>query len=136
MKSLRVTDLFGSVGPLETVHCVSSPLGVLICMAEIAGIGGSVFHGKIRTGDSNTVVPAIVNAHISLFRHMALHALSPLGSGLMKMVGGGVKTGGVFLIGHMTTGTELIGVGVQFHGMRIVAVDTFDPLMKHFTLDI
>ena len=54
----------------------------------------------------------------------------------MEMMGRGVKASRVFIIGHMTTRAQLIGVSMEFNSMRIMTINALNSLMKHFTLDV
>ena len=67
---------------------------------------------------------------------MAFHALCSLRAGLMKVMIGRVKSSGILLIRNVATGTQLVRVCVEFYGVRIMTINAFNSLMKHFTLDV
>ena len=47
-----------------------------------------------------------------------------------------VKPGGILLIWDMATGTKLISVCMKFYCMWVMAIDTANSFMVHFTLNI
>ena len=90
----------------------------------------------VRTGNSNAMITTIVYTHVGFVRHMTFHALCSLAARLMKVMIRRIEPSRIFLIWNMTSGTELVGVVVQFNGVGIMAINTADSLVEHLTLHI
>ena len=105
------------------------PIGALIGMAGVAGVGRAELRARRRTRDAEGVIAPDMNLHIGPLRHMAGDASSgrrALGVTMMPR-----------LIEHrlrMTLGAQSIALGAQRGAMRLVAIDAGHARAMHAAL--
>ena len=78
MEGCGMANILGTIRPLVFDHCFGCPFCILIGVALIAGIGSAKFHGVVRTRNSDAVVAAIIDAHVSFMGHVTLNTLGSL----------------------------------------------------------
>ncbi len=101
-----------------------------VLMAYVACVRRIEFKRKIRSRDTNAVIPAGIHAHVGLYRHVTLDALGTRGFRLVVMVRGVVVDTAV-----VAAQAERVTRCMQAGRVHIVTVLAGHALLVHLALD-
>ena len=123
---MRGANVSGNIPGLKCVEC---PLCVFILMALIARIGYAEFKREPGLRNPEAVVVPVVNNHVGLDRHMAIHTGRALSALLMPVM---FRT--VIHRVDVALSTKLIVIRPDGVAVGVVAIGADDSRLLHFAL--
>ena len=99
-------------------------------MACGAGVRTAGHQRQVGPWNAHAVIPAGIDPHVNLGRHMALDTLGA-GTGDLVSVVGGVVIGA----GQVALATDAVALGDQLVAVRVVAVGADHTRLVHLALD-